>query len=232
MCSCCAGSVPCACPRRWPRKLVVRGGQGVQVEAFCPMEADSWEPEQVPPDVQLLRRECPVRLPKEMAEKSFSLDEELTLPESAPALQELIYYRLIPSVTDKKVLSGKAVFRGNAQVHVLYRSTEGQLHNWDFSLPFSQYAQLEQEHSPEAGTAGCSAAAPGVSRAPAQGDGRKELLPGRGADPAGIRPSPSGADLLPADPVGDGQEGSLREGGVPGQCAGARSLPQHRGAAP
>ena len=110
------------------RKLVVRGGLGVQVEAFCPMEAASWEPEQVPPDVQLLRRECPVRLPKEMAEKSF--------------------------------------------------------------------------------------------------------LPGRGADPAGIRPSPSGADLLPADPVGDGQEGSLREGGVPGQCAGARSLPQHRGAAP
>ena len=42
------------------------------------------------------------------------------------------------------------MFRGNAQVHVLYRSTEGQLHNWDFSLPFSQYAQLEQEHSPEA----------------------------------------------------------------------------------
>ena len=132
------------------RKLVVRGGLGVQVEAFCPMEAASWEPEQVPPDVQLLRRECPVRLPKEMTEKSFSLDEELTLPESAPALQELVYYRLIPSVTDKKVLSGKAVFRGNAQVHVLYRSTEGQLHNWDFSLPFSQYAQLEQEHSPEA----------------------------------------------------------------------------------
>lgn len=132
------------------RKLVVRGGLGVQVEAFCPMEAVSWEPEKIPGDVQLLRRECPLRLPKEMAEKNFSLDEELSLPESAPAPQELIYYRLLPSITDRKVLSGKAVFRGSAQVHVLYRSTEGQLHGWDFSLPFSQYAQLEQEHSPEA----------------------------------------------------------------------------------
>lgn len=53
-------------------------------------------------------------------------------------------------VTDKKVLANKVVFRGDGKLHILYRSTEGQLYSWDFSIPFSQYAQLDGEHSTDA----------------------------------------------------------------------------------
>ena len=42
------------------------------------------------------------------------------------------------------------VFRGNGNLHVLYRSEEGQLHGWDFELPFSQLADLSGEHSGDA----------------------------------------------------------------------------------
>ena len=55
-----------------------------------------------------------------------------------------------PGVTDRKVLSEKVVFRGNANLHTLYRSEEGQLHGWDFDLPFSQYAELSGEYGPDA----------------------------------------------------------------------------------
>lgn len=132
------------------RKILVRAGMGALAEAYAPMEGACCLPRQTEGDVQLLRREYPIRLPKEVGEKSFALDEELHLPESAPVMEKLIYCRMDPVLGDKKVLSGKTVFRGQAKVHTLYRSTEGQLHSWDFSLPFSQFAELEAEHSPEA----------------------------------------------------------------------------------
>ena len=132
------------------RKIMVRAGMAAMAEAFAPMEAEVFVPEKVPEDVQLLRSTYPVRLPVEAGEKTFLLDEDLTLPESAPQPEKIIYYRLNPVVTDKKVLSNKVVFRGNSNLHVLYRSEEGQLHSWDFELPFSQYAELNQEHSTDA----------------------------------------------------------------------------------
>ena len=46
--------------------------------------------------------------------------------------------------------SNEVVFRGNGNLHVLYRSEEGQLHGWDFELPFSQLADLSGEHSGDA----------------------------------------------------------------------------------
>lgn len=48
------------------------------------------------------------------------------------------------------MLSDKVVFRGNGNLHILYNSEEGQLQSWDFPLPFSQYAQLDQEYGSEA----------------------------------------------------------------------------------
>ena len=133
-----------------PRKLLVRAGMGAMAEAYVPMEAEVYEPDKIPGDVQLLSSTYPIRLPKEMGEKSFLVDEELTLPDSAPQPEKIIYYRMSPEVLDKKVLSDKAVFRGNANLHILYRSEGGQLHSWDFPLPYSQYAELSAEHGSDA----------------------------------------------------------------------------------
>ena len=132
------------------RKIMVRAGMGAMAEAYVPMEAEVYEPDKIPGDVQLLSSTYPIRLPKEMGEKSFLVDEELTLPDSAPQPEKIIYYRMSPEVLDKKVLSDKAVFRGNANLHILYRSEEGQLHSWDFPLPYSQYAELSAEHGSDA----------------------------------------------------------------------------------
>lgn len=132
------------------RKMMVRSGMGVQAEAFSPMEAEVFAPEGELEQLQLLHSTYPLRLPMEAGEKAFLIEEDLTLPGSAPEPEKILYYRLQPRLTDKKVLGDKVVFRGNGNLHMLYRSEEGQVHTWDFPLPISQYAQLEQEHGSDA----------------------------------------------------------------------------------
>ncbi len=133
-----------------PRKIMVRSGMAAMAEAFAPMEAEVFAPEGLEREVQLLKTTYPVRLNREAGEKTFLMDEELTLPGSAPQPEKLIYYRMNPRLTDKKVMGNKILFRGNANLHTLYRSEEGQLHSWDFELPFSQYADLEGEYGADA----------------------------------------------------------------------------------
>lgn len=131
-------------------KIMVRAGVAVLAEAWCPGEKTTYHPLEVPEGVELLQATYPVRLPKEAGEKSFLLEEELTLPASAPVPRKLICFRMDPAVTDKKVLSNKIVFRGNGNLHVLYESADGQIHSWDFELPWSQFAELEDSHSGDA----------------------------------------------------------------------------------
>lgn len=132
------------------RKMTVRAGVGAMAEVLAPVTAEVYIPDSLPEDVELLRTSYPMCLPKEAGEKTFLMDEELILPGSAPLPEKIIYYRMEPIVTDQKVLGNKLVFRGNGRLHVLYESEEGQLHNWDFEVPFSQYMDLEGSHSPDA----------------------------------------------------------------------------------
>ena len=133
-----------------PRKILVRGGLSALMEAFVPAELPLFQPESVPEGVELLKNTYPVRMAKEAGEKAFTVEEDLTLPDSAPQPEQIVYYRADPRVTDRKVLSEKVVFRGNTALHLLYRSEDGKLHSWDFDLPFSQYAELAGEYGPDA----------------------------------------------------------------------------------
>ena len=133
-----------------PRKILVRAGMSAMAEAFVPVRVSLPELESVPDGVELLKRTYPMRLLKEAGEKAFVLDEELTLPDSAPRPEQIIYYRMEPRVSDRKVLTEKVVFRGNANLHTLYRGEGGQYQSWDFDLPFSQFAELSGEYGPDA----------------------------------------------------------------------------------
>lgn len=133
-----------------PRKIMVRAGLSALGEAYVPQTAEVFAPEEPIPGTELLQQTYPVRLNREAGEKAFQMEEELTLPASAPQPEGIIYYRMEPKLTDKKVLGNKVVFRGSGNLHTLYRSEEGQLHSWDFELPFSQYAELDLEHGTDA----------------------------------------------------------------------------------
>lgn len=132
------------------RKIMVRAGTAAQAEAFVPMETEISIPDEVPENVELLRSRYPIRMPKEAGEKTFLLDEDLELPGSAPVPEKVICFRLNPKLSERRVIGNKLVFRGNGNLHMLYRSTEGQLHGWDFEIPFSQFAQLDGDYGTEA----------------------------------------------------------------------------------
>ena len=102
------------------RKLMVRVGISALGHAMVPMQAELAAAQEVPEDVQLLRRRYPVKLPREAGEKTFQMEETL----SAPAMEKLIRYEFVPVVTDQKVMAGKVVFRGIGQLHVLYEAPD------------------------------------------------------------------------------------------------------------
>ena len=133
-----------------PRKLMVRANMAVRMQAYCPDKIEVSRPEGVPEDVQLLKKTYQVCLPVEAGEKSFQLDEELELPASCPKARSFLQARLYPRIVDKRVMSDKVVFRGVADLHTVYQGQDEGLYGWDFEVPFSQYADLDDSYSEEA----------------------------------------------------------------------------------
>lgn len=128
-----------------PRKIMLRVGFAANIQALEPVEVDCFQPGSLPEDVALLEETRPLTLPRLAGEKIFQLDEELTFPDGDPLPEKLVYYTLHPEIPEKKVIGGRAVFRGSGQLHVLYQSGDGNLFSRDFSLPFSQFGDLEGE---------------------------------------------------------------------------------------
>ena len=133
-----------------PRKIMVRCGMAAAVTAMAEKQIEVYAPSGDTQGVKLLKVTYPIRLPQEIGEKTFLIDETLSLPESTPQPEKIFYYRFEPRNTDKKVLTGKLVFRGNGLLHVLYAGKDGRLNSWDFEVPFSQYTDLSNEHSSDA----------------------------------------------------------------------------------
>ena len=132
------------------RKLMIRAGIGLLAEALVPFEAEVYTPGDMPAEVELLRHTYPVKLTREAREKTFLLDEELSMPGSCPAIQKLMRYEMLPQLVDQRVMVGKVVFRGNGLLHILYRGEDGGLYTWDFEIPFSQFTELEEDFGQEA----------------------------------------------------------------------------------
>ncbi len=132
------------------RKLLVRASVGVLAEAVVPGKMTTYTPGELPEDVQVLTAAYPMELTAEAGEKPFALEEEVTLPNGAPEMEKPVYYRLCPRITDTKVMAGKVVFRGVADLHILYLASDGRLHSVDTELPFSQYGELEQDYDQDA----------------------------------------------------------------------------------
>jgi hypothetical protein len=131
------------------RKMMLRTNVSVLAWAMERKNAETFEPKDVPEDVQLLTNSYSMELPVEAGEKSFALEESLTLPPSAPKMEKLFQYSLQPEITERKLMGDKVVFRGNAVLHICYLASDGGMYAWDFDLPFAQYSELEGEYAEE-----------------------------------------------------------------------------------
>ena len=125
------------------RKMMIRMGVALHMEVLCPMNYAVYEPGELPEDVHILTRNYPVRLAVASGEKIFTMDEEFSVPDGKE-VSKLLRYTVRPEITEKKVMSDKVIFRGNLNLHLLYRDTEGEIHSREEELPFSQFEQMEE----------------------------------------------------------------------------------------
>lgn len=126
------------------RKLMVRTGVAALAEAFVPMQAAVSGPENTEPDIQLRKTTYPLELQRWAGEKTFLLDEALSLPTGSAQPDKLICYTLRPEITEQRISGDRVVFKGNANLHILYRSKEGELRTWECPLSFSQLGDLPE----------------------------------------------------------------------------------------
>ena len=129
------------------RKMMVRAVAEVLAEILEPIQTQCYAPVELPEDIQLLKRSYPAVIPREAGEKTFRLEEELSLPSPA---ESIIYSQLIPQVTEQKVTGDKAIFRGNLKCHLLYRGADGILHSTDQETGFAQFEDLENSYEENA----------------------------------------------------------------------------------
>ncbi len=132
------------------RKLMVRAGIAAMGEALSPMDALTFAADELPEDIQILQNTYPVRLMKEAGEKTFLLDEELTMPAGKAPVERLLSHTVTPLLQEKRVAGDKVIMRGSGNLHVIYRCPEGRIHTADFEVPISQYAQLEDTYGTDA----------------------------------------------------------------------------------
>lgn len=132
------------------RKIIVRASVSVLAEAYLEETTEVFVPEDLPETLCVRKRTYPMLLPRECSEKIFEMEEDLTIPQSAPPIAEILRFSFHPELIDQKVLSGKVVFRGSGLVHLLYRSPEGEVCTWDFEIPFAQYDQLAVDYEQDA----------------------------------------------------------------------------------
>ena len=131
------------------RKMMLRCDVSAWGQAMEDVETAICSPENVPGDVQLLTASYPMELPLEAGEKQLLMEEELTLPDTYPALERLLRYELSLQMQEQKMMASRLVFRGKALLHMLYLSG-GKLCVWEQEIPLSQFADLEREYGPNA----------------------------------------------------------------------------------
>lgn len=127
-----------------PRKIMLRSGVGACGEATA-QETVLVSSVENTGDLELLQSRYPVRLPREVGEKAFQWEEEIPLGTDEP-----VYYYVKPDITEQKVLTNKAAFRGNGNLHLLLKREDGSLRTQELTLPFSQFVDLEASYSQEA----------------------------------------------------------------------------------
>lgn len=127
------------------RKLLVRVGIVCTLAVYAPREHSCYDIAEPSENLQLKRVELPLQMPRGLGEKSFVLNDELELPNSKPEVAKLLKCCYRTQLQEQRIVGSKAVFKGELTVHTLYQSGDDTLHTHDWSVPFSQYAELEQE---------------------------------------------------------------------------------------
>lgn len=127
-----------------PRKILVRAEAVMDVTLFSPqmdsicsqvLEAAEQRVEQLTETREVYLTAC-------VQEKPFPLSEAVTLSASKPAAVELLKSRVSLSRGESKIIGNKLIFKGNANISLLYRGQDNAVYPAGAELPFSQIMEI------------------------------------------------------------------------------------------
>lgn len=127
-----------------PRKILIRAEAAVDVTVFAPkveticgqvLEAAERNVEQLTETREIYLTAC-------VQEKPFPFSDDVTLSSSKPAAVELLKSRVTLSRGESKIIGNKLIFKGSANVNLLYRGQDNGLYTTGAELPFSQIMEV------------------------------------------------------------------------------------------
>ncbi|MCI9263038.1 MAG: DUF3794 domain-containing protein [Oscillospiraceae bacterium] len=127
-----------------PRKILIRAEAAVDVTVFAPrmeticsqvLEASEQRVEQLTETREVYLTAC-------VQEKPFPFSEDVTLSASKPAAVELLKNRVTLSRGESKIIGNKLIFKGSANVSLLYRGQDNGAYTATAELPFSQIMEI------------------------------------------------------------------------------------------
>ncbi|MBR6825011.1 MAG: DUF3794 domain-containing protein [Oscillospiraceae bacterium] len=124
------------------RKLLVRVGFRCLFEIYTPINRTIRYLDAPTEQLQLRQAEYPTVVPVATGEKRFTINEELELPGTVPAVAELMKWSGSMQLLEQKVVGNKGVFKMEFRLHLLYEDPEGKLCVYDRRIPVSQFVDL------------------------------------------------------------------------------------------
>ncbi len=127
-----------------PRKVLVRAEAAIALTVFAPrsdtvcgkvLDAEAQGVEQLTETQEVYLTAC-------VQEKPFPCADEISLPMSKPAPAELLKSRVCLSRGEAKIIGNKLIFKGSANVSLLYRGEDDGLYTAGGELPFSQIMEV------------------------------------------------------------------------------------------
>ena len=130
------------------RKLYLKVMPGIAVTGYRPVKRQVCSCDaQEEPTMRKRCRQLPLSLLSAVTEKGFSFIDEVTL-DGSTAAEDLLLYRLCPSVLSAQRLGNKLMVKGEMALYAIYRDGAQGLRQYSGSLPFSQIldaAELPEE---------------------------------------------------------------------------------------
>lgn len=119
------------------RKLSVKGSVKIDALVFVSQN------KQIISDIdskcfETLCGEAEATTPMGTAEKSFVIDEELTLNDKMPSAAKIIRSSATPTIIECKIINNKVIVKGNLNITAFYCTTDGNVCDYKTAIPFSQ----------------------------------------------------------------------------------------------
>jgi hypothetical protein len=135
-----------------PRKLLTRAEVKIRVQSYaarkCEIVCGIAKEDS---SIQIQKSDTVNHSIHAVLEKPFSFSDTLRQAPSKPAMEELLFYRIIPVSTESRYIGNKLICKGSMLLNGAYRSGN-ELIPMQFELPYSQILELEgsvEEGSPE-----------------------------------------------------------------------------------